>query len=144
MQGRIKVGGPLFQALFGTVALLPVLGACSLGTDPSSPEWARVVVTATSTFRVERVVSQRFLVTEGSVQLMEATVDSVSVPFEKRYTLSTPARFFVRITNTSQQTVTLNMEVFLEERSWMDDEKTLPPGEKVEFVYRYDMPTPNG
>lgn len=123
-------------------ALAPA--ACSLGNDLQSPGWARVVLSAPSPMRLELLTTQRFLVTEGSVQVMDADTDTVSVPFEEHYTLGAPARFYVRIGNITEQSVSFRVRVYLEERIWMDEDKTVAPGDKVEFVYRYDMPTPNG
>lgn len=124
----------------GALLLLPFLGGCSLGTDVDRPEWARIIITASSPLRLELVISQKFLVTEGSVQLIEATTDTISVPFDERYTLVAPSRFFVRAANPTQQTVSFHLKILMEERVWVDDDEIVAPGEKVEFVYRYDEP----
>jgi len=124
----------------GALLLLPFLAGCSLGTDVSRPEWARVVLTASTSMRLELVTSQRFLVTEGSVQLLESTTDTVSVPFEKTYVLVAPSRFFIRAGNPTQQTVSFRFRVLMEDRVWVDEDETLAPGEKAEFIYRYDEP----
>lgn len=126
------------------VLLLPFLSGCSMGTNLDSPDWARVVLTAPSSLSLELLISQKFLVTEGSVQLMESTTGTVTVPFDKTYTLDAPARFFIRVTNTTQQTVTFHLKVLMEDRVWMDEDEEVAAGERVEFVYRYDQPTPNG
>jgi len=128
----------------GGVLLLPFLSGCSMGTDLSNPEWVRVVLSSDSTFSLELLTSQKFLVTEASVQLMESTTDTISVPYDKTYTLGAPARIYIRLGNVGQQSVSFRCKIVMEEKTWMDEDKTLAPGEQVEFVYRYDMPTPNG
>jgi hypothetical protein len=128
----------------GALILLPFLSGCGLGTDVSAPEWAKVVLTASSPISLEVLTSQKFLVSEGSVQLMESSTETVSLPFQKTYTLGSPARIFIRVTNATQQTVSFRFKVLMEDRVWMDEDETLAPGEKAEFVYRYDEPTPNG
>ncbi|NJD19900.1 MAG: hypothetical protein FIA95_11550 [Gemmatimonadetes bacterium] len=125
----------------GALILLPFLSGCMLGTDVSAPEWATVVLTASSPLSLEVLTSQKFLVTEGSVQLMDSSTETVSLPFQKTYTLASPARLFIRVTNATQQTVSFHFKVLMEDRTWMDDDKALPPGDKAEFVYRYDEPT---
>ncbi|MDP2955415.1 MAG: hypothetical protein Q8N53_03260 [Longimicrobiales bacterium] len=124
----------------GAWLLLPFLSGCSMGTNLDRPEWARVILTAPSALSVELLVSQKFLVTEGSVQLIESTTDTVTLPFDKTYTLGAPPRFYFWVRNTTQQSVSLHMKVLLEERTWADEDKVVAPGEKVEFIYRYDEP----
>ena len=128
----------------GALLLLPFLSGCSMATDLSNPEWARIVLSASSTFSLELLTSQKFLVTESAVSLMESSTDTVTVPFDKTYALEAPARFYVQVTNVTQQTVSFHLKVLLEDRTWVDEDRTVASGEKVEFVYRYDMPTPNG
>lgn len=128
----------------GALLLLPFLSGCSLSTDLSNPEWARIILSADSNFSLELLMSQKFLVTEASVQLMESTTDTISVPFDKTYMLGSPARLYVQLTNVGQGSVSFHVKVVMEEKTWMDEDRALAPGEKMEFVYRYDMPTPNG
>jgi hypothetical protein len=89
---------------------------------------------------MELLVSQNFLVSEEAVQLIDFTVDTVSVPFDQTYGLGAPARFYVQAKNISEQTIIVRFKVVLEPRTWMDENKTLAPGEKAEFVYRYNEP----
>ena len=132
MRRRISV------AVGGAWLLFPILWGCGLGTDISKPEWARVLLTADVPLTLEVLTSQRFLVTEASVQLMDSTTETVTLPFDKTYTLGSPARIYVRVTNTSQDTVAFNFRVYMEDRSWLNDDDVVAPGDKVEFVYRYD------
>ncbi len=125
----------------GAWLLLPFLSGCSMPSELGRPEWARVVLSAPAAVSLELLISQNFLVTEESVQLIDSTTDTVTVPFDERYSLGAPARFLVRARNVSQQTVSFRFKVFLEARSWMDEDKTLAPGEEAQFVYRYTEPT---
>ena len=119
---------------------LTVLPGCGLGTDVSKPEWAKVVLTASKPVNLQLLTSKNFLVTEASVQLVDSSTVQIVTPFEETYTLGSPARIFLRVTNNNQQTVTFNFQVFMEDRNWMNEDEIVAPGEKVEFVYRYDEP----
>lgn len=127
----------------GALLLLPLLSGCKFNTNLDNPAWAKLTLSASSTFPLELLLSQKFLVTETSVQLMESTTDTISVPFEKTYTLDSPARLYVQLTNVGQGSVSFRVRVVMEEKTWMNEDRTLGPGEKMEFVYRYDTPTPN-
>ncbi len=130
---------PLSTLALGAL-LAPLLAGCTSPSELGRPEWARVVLTSSAALSMELLVSQNFLVSEQSVQLIDFTVDTVSVPFDKTYDLGAPARFYVQAKNLSEQTIIVRFKVVLEPRTWMDENKTLAPGEKAEFVYRYNEP----
>ena len=124
------------------VAVLLLLGlvACSSVTDLRRPKTARVVLSGSPPATLELLTTQDFLVTEGSVQLFDTSTDTVSVPFDRTFSLGVPARFYGQITNVATQGASITMKIFIAERTWYNEQKSLAPGESAEFVYRYDEP----
>jgi hypothetical protein len=129
----------LVAGVAGVVLLLGTV-ACSSVTDLRRPKTARVILSGPPSTTLQLTTTANFLVTEGSVQLIGPSTDTVTVPFDQVYPLGSPARFYVQATNLASQAVTITMKVFIDERTWYNEQKSLAPDESVELIYRYDEP----
>lgn len=130
----------LGRSLLGLAAAVALVGCDSL-TAPDRPEAAHLKLEGPSSATLEVVVSTDFLVVDGVVSFAEADTVVVTLPVERTYRLGSPARFYIRGTNTTAQTTAFSVRIHIDDKPWIESPKTLAPEEHFEFVYRYLEPS---
>lgn len=122
-----------------SLSVAGLVWGCDTSTDLRRPRHAHVHLSGVAS-RVEMTTAQRFLLTAGTLQLIEPAVDTVAPPFARTYPLGAPARFYVQTRNLHPSPAVVRLRVRIDERTWYDEERLLAPGEMLEFLYRYDEP----
>jgi hypothetical protein len=130
------------QLFLGASALVLLLTGCGIFESvKKEPKQASLSIDQINGPSVEVTTSIDFLVTQGNrINFEEISVDTISAELNRDYDIRDNLRFYVLATNVLEQTVSFRMRVWIDDKSWYNEEKTLAEGETAQFIYRYSSP----
>ena len=129
--------------LLGVSVLTFALVGCGIfETVRKEPKQATLMIDQITGPSVEVTTSIDFLVTSGNrINFEQVTVDTISTDIDRQYDIRDNLRFYVLATNVLEEAISFRMRVWIDDKSWYNEEKTLTEGETAQFVYRYSSPT---
>ena len=126
----------------GASVLLYTLTGCGIFESVTKePKQARLSIDQISGPSVEVSTSIDFIVVQGNrFAFEELVVDTIAAEISRNFDISDNLRFYTLATNIHAETISFRMRIWIDDKSWYNEVKTLTEGETAQFVYRYQAP----
>jgi hypothetical protein len=129
------------QLLVASVLLFVLAGCGIFESVRRDPKQAQLSIDQLDGPSVEVTTSVDFLVTQGNrISFEDMTVETITADINRTYDIRERLRFYVLAENVLEETVTFRMRVWIDDKSWYNEVKTLTEGETAQFIYRYSEP----